>query len=41
MLDGWVAYTDSDEENKKGYIEIGGEGSTYVVSTLQGSLNHS
>ena len=40
MLDGWVAYTDSDEENKKGYIEIGGEDSTYVVSTLQGSLNH-
>jgi len=35
MLDGWVAYTDSDEEGKKGYIEIGGEDSTAVVSTYE------
>ena len=31
MLDGWVAYTTSDEESKKGYIEIGDEDSKYEI----------
>ena len=36
MLSGWVAYTDSNEDGKKGYIEIGDEDSEYKLSKFDG-----